>query len=77
MSSPDATVSRLGQINGATGTWAADTALFLKVFGGEVLASFTKQTVTLDKHTVRTITSGRQICLWVKHVFNYWKLLYV
>lgn len=36
-----------------------DRNLFLKVFGGEVLASFSEQVVTLDKHSVRTIESGK------------------
>lgn len=50
-----ATVSRLGMVNAAN---AAD-ALFLKVFSGEVLSSFERNAVTLDKHTVRTISSGK------------------
>lgn len=50
-----ATVSRLGQVNAAN---AAD-ALFLKVFSGEVLSSFERSAVTLDKHMVRTISSGK------------------
>jgi hypothetical protein len=37
---------------------AAD-ALFLKVFSGEVLSSFERSAVTLDKHFVRTISSGK------------------
>jgi len=51
----DATVSRLGQINGAGD---AD-ALFLKVFSGEVLTSFEQNTVMMDKHQVRTIQAGK------------------
>jgi hypothetical protein len=50
-----ATPTRLGQINAA----GSDTALFLKVFSGEVLQSFERYSVTLDKHFVRTIDSGR------------------
>lgn len=38
---------------------AAERALFLKVFSGEVLAAFEANTVTLDKHTVRTIAAGK------------------
>lgn len=34
-------------------------ALFLKVFGGEVLTAFARQTKTLDKVMTRTITSGK------------------
>ncbi len=51
----DANVSRLGQINQAGDT----TALFLKVFAGEVLAAFERSTVTLDKHLIRTISHGK------------------
>ena len=53
--SNDALVSRLGQIN-QTGD---AKALFLKVFAGEVLTSFEKQNVMMDKHMVRTITHGK------------------
>jgi hypothetical protein len=53
------TVSRLGAINGATGTYAQDNALFLKVFSGEVLTSFAETNVFMDKHYVRTITQGK------------------
>lgn len=51
----NANISDLGQINN-TGT--AD-ALFLKQFSGEVLASFEQATVTMDKHMIRTISSGK------------------
>ena len=51
----NATVTRLGQVNAAN---AAD-ALFLKVFSGEVLSSFERSAATLDKHFVRTISSGK------------------
>lgn len=51
----DAIVSRLGQVNQA----GADDALFLKVFSGEVLTSFEKKNVMMDKHQVRTITNGK------------------
>lgn len=51
----DATVLRIGQINGAG---AAD-ALFLRVFGGEVLTAFEEANVVLDKHTIRQIQHGR------------------
>lgn len=49
------TVSRLGQAN-ATGD---ANALFLKVFGGEVLAAFKRKTVMDPLHTVRTIQNGK------------------
>lgn len=51
----NATPSRLGAINGGTDK----LALFLKVFSGEVLTSFNTGTVFLDKHSVRTIASGK------------------
>ncbi len=34
-------------------------ALFLKLFSGEVLASFRKKTMFLDKHMVRTVSAGK------------------
>ena len=55
----DANPSRLGQIDGSGGSWANDNSLFLKVFSGEVLASFAQATVMMDKHMVRTISSGK------------------
>lgn len=36
-----------------------DRNLFLKVFGGEVLAAFSEATLTKDKHTVRSIEHGK------------------
>ena len=42
-----------------TGQDADDRFLFLKVFGGEVLAAFDLNVQTLDKHTVRTLRSGK------------------
>lgn len=50
-----ATVSNLGQA-AATGS---TTALFLKVFAGEVLTAFEDAQTTLDKHVVRSISSGQ------------------
>lgn len=32
--------------------------LFLKVFAGEVLTAFTRTSTMMNKHIVRTITSG-------------------
>lgn len=55
----DFTVSRLGAENATTGTWAQDNSLFLKVFSGEVLTSFSETNVFLEKHQVRTISQGR------------------
>lgn len=34
-------------------------ALFLKIFGGEVLTAFARRSVTMDKHMVRTIQNGK------------------
>ena len=50
----NATPIRIGQANLA----GATDALFLKVFGGEVLTAFDIATVTLDKHKVRAIQHG-------------------
>lgn len=58
----DATVARFG-VQGSTGgttpSMTERTALFLKVFGGEVLTQFEQSTVMLDKHVIRTIASGK------------------
>lgn len=51
----NATVQRFGQVNGA----GATDAMFLKVFGGEVLGAFEIANKSLDKHTIRTISSGK------------------
>lgn len=51
----NAVPSRIGQANGA----GAVDALFLKVFSGEVMASFNANTVMADKTRVRNITSGK------------------
>ncbi|WYW04382.1 major head protein [Pseudomonas phage vB_PpuP-Kurepalu-2] len=46
--------------NQGKGQSAADNlALFLKVFGGEVLTAFVRRSVTMDKHMVRTIQNGK------------------
>ena len=51
----NATPSRIGSINGGVDK----DALFLKVFAGEVLTAFAEKSVMMDKHTVRTIASGK------------------
>lgn len=51
----NATVSRIGQIEGA----GDEKALFLKVFSGEVLTAFHNENVMMDKHMVRTIQNGK------------------
>jgi hypothetical protein len=59
MPNGNTTPSRLGQINLTGGSFANDTALFLKKFAGEVLTSFTTSNVMKDLHTVRTISNGK------------------
>ena len=51
----NATPSRLGLAQGGSD----NTALFLKVFSGEVLAAFEKATVFKDRTLMRSITSGK------------------
>lgn len=51
----NATVSRLGAINGGVDK----TALFLKVFAGEVLTAFETVNVMMPRHMVKTISSGK------------------
>lgn len=51
----NATPSRLGLIQGGSD----NTALFLKVFSGEVLAAFEKATVFKDRTLSRSISSGK------------------
>jgi len=56
----DMTASRLGVVNGTTdGSFAQDNALFLKIFGGEVMTAFAERNVMQDKHLIRTIASGK------------------
>jgi hypothetical protein len=57
MAAPDATVSRLGDINSA-GTPFDE--LFLEVWSGMVMEAFNKAQTTAGRHIVRTITSGHQ-----------------
>lgn len=57
MTAANATV--MGADNLDTGTDAKDRALYLKLYAGEVITSFEKHTVTLDKHTIRTISQGK------------------
>ena len=52
----NATVSRLGLVNNS-GTGVND--LFLKVFSGEVLATFARENQMMGMTTVRTISSGK------------------
>lgn len=51
----NATVSRLGQTNGAGDV----DALFLKMFAGEVLGAFAETNVALSRTMVRSISNGK------------------
>ena len=52
-------MSRPGAINGATGSYAQDNALFLKVFAGEVMTAFDETNIFKGRHFERTITEGK------------------
>lgn len=54
-----ATVTFIGSDNTATASMAEERALFLKMFAGEVLVAFPKHTIFIDKHRVKSITSGK------------------
>lgn len=51
----NATVSRIGQVNGANAT----DALFLKLFAGEVITQFEEKNIMMGLHQVRTINNGK------------------
>ena len=51
----DATLTRFGADNGG----ATKDALFLKLFSGEVLASFNLANVFKDKHRIKSISKGK------------------
>lgn len=51
---PVLTMTRTGQANSA----GDSSALFLKVYAGEVLTAFEQASVTMDKHVIRSISSG-------------------
>jgi hypothetical protein len=53
----NATVSRIG--SNAAGGGSDATAIFLKVFSGEVLKAFNEQNKFLARTIVRSITSGK------------------
>jgi len=56
----NATPSRLGFINNTSdGSFAQDNALFLKVFGGEVMTAFQETNIMEPLHMVRTIPNGK------------------
>jgi hypothetical protein len=50
---------QMGKNQGKGSTDTDALALFLKVFGGEVLTAFARRSVTMDKHMVRTIQNGK------------------
>lgn len=50
---------QIGKDQGKGQSAADKLQLFLKVFGGEVLTAFKRRSVTMDKHMVRTIQSGK------------------
>lgn len=49
----------IGSINQQSATEAEQRALFLKVFANQVIVEFDRATVMMDKHVVRTISSGK------------------
>lgn len=49
----------IGSINQAASTEDEQRALFLKVFANQVIVEFDRATVMMDKHVVRTISSGK------------------
>ncbi|HHZ65951.1 MAG TPA: hypothetical protein EYN51_10745 [Flavobacteriales bacterium] len=51
--------SRLGVDKTTNASFAQDNALFLEVFGGEVLNAFNTANVTMSRHKVRTISEGK------------------
>ena len=55
----NAAVSFIGAANGVDATTDEQRALYLKIFSGEVIVNFEKTTVCLDKHSIRTIQSGK------------------
>ena len=55
----NASVTFAGAQNSVDTTMDNQRALFLKVFSGEVITAFEEFALTLDKHTVRTITNGK------------------
>lgn len=56
---PDGKAQQIGKDQGKGQAGADKLALFLKVFSGEVLTAFTRRSVTMDKHMIRTISAGK------------------
>lgn len=59
MAAMPAGAQQVGKDQGKGKTDNTGLALFLKVFGGEVLTAFERQAKTLDKVMVRTISAGK------------------
>ena len=51
---PAVVMSRTGQVNSA----GDSTALYLKLYAGEVLTAFEQASITQDKHIIRSISQG-------------------
>jgi hypothetical protein len=51
---PVAVMTRTGQANSS----GDSTALYLKLYAGEVLTAFEQASITADKHVIRSISSG-------------------
>lgn len=55
----NATVTFIGAIDKTHATMAAERALYLKMFAGEVLTAFPEYTIFIDKHKVKQSTNGK------------------
>lgn len=55
MAAPDFTILKGGQVNQS----GDDRALFLKVYGGEVFTAFDETNAFMNRHMVRTISTGK------------------
>ncbi len=53
------TLTRLGTVNAATGTYAQDNALFLEIYGQEVITSFERSCIFMGMFQERTISEGK------------------
>lgn len=53
------TLSRLGSVNAAVGTYAQDNALFLEIYGQEVITSFERSCIFQGMFQERTISEGK------------------
>jgi len=55
----NATVTFIGANDGVTTDMAAERALYLKMFAGEVLTAFPEYTIFVDKHKVKSSNNGK------------------